>query len=471
MSARDLLNSGPKVLGVGLKGFIEDLDAQKVPAVAVDWRPPATTDSNVLSAAEKLSSDDLATAIDKANAIALERIMTAEPVLTEVLPAGELIKGLSENQILHAGPPIEWNNMCGPMRGAICGAIVLEGWAKDLTAAEKLASNGAIEFSPNHHHGAVGPMTGIVTQSMPMMVVENRTFGNSAYCAINEGLGKVMRFGGNDDSVIERLKWLESTLGPLLADTLIACDGIGLKNIIARGLSMGDEMHQRNVACTSLLLRELAPTMARVAEPDTAYEVLKFISGNDQFFLNVAMAMGKSIMDPVRDIDNCSVVTAMSRNGTDFGIRVSACGDQWFTAPVEMPRGLYFPGYSEQDANPDMGDSTIVETIGLGGFAMAASPAVAGFVGAGSASDAANFTNRMVEITCGRNPEWTIPALNFAGVPSAIDIRKVIQSGIAPTINTGIAHKQPGIGQVGAGVVNAPLACFEKACLTMAGAA
>jgi len=468
MSASDLLSNGPRVLGVGLTGFIDDLDAQKITAVAVDWRPPATTDPKVLQAAENLSKDKLAENIDKANATALERMMTAEPVLTEVLPASELIEGLADKQILHAGPPIDWKNMCGPMRGAICGAIVLEGWAKDLEAAEKLASNGEIEFSPNHHYGAVGPMTGIVTQSMPLMIVENRTFGNRAFCAINEGLGKVMRFGGNDESVIERLQWLESTLGPLLADALLACDGIDLKNIIARGLSMGDEMHQRNVACTSLLLRELAPTMARVAEPDTAYEVLNFISGNDQFFLNVAMAMGKAIMDPVRDIDNCSVVTAMSRNGTEFGIRVSGCGDEWFTAPVEMPSGLYFPGFTEQDANPDMGDSTIVETIGLGGFAMAASPAVAGFVGAGSAADAASFTNRMAEITCGRNPEWTIPALDFAGVPTGIDIRKVIHSGIAPTINTGIAHKEPGIGQVGAGVVNAPLACFEKACVALA---
>ena len=472
MSASDLLSVGPKVLGVGLSGFIDDLDSQKVPALAVDWKPPATTDIQVLDAADQLSDTASETSIgnrvDKANAEALSRMMSADPILTEVLPAAELIEDLGKHKILHAGPPVTWSNMCGPMQGAVCGAIVLEGWAKDLSAAEQLAASGDIEFSPNHHHGAVGPMTGIVTQSMPLMIVENRTFGNRAFCAINEGLGKVMRFGGNDESVIERLQWLESTLGPLLADALLGCDGIGLKNIIARGLSMGDEMHQRNVACTSLLMRELAPTMARVADPDTAYEVLNFIAGNDQFFLNVAMAMGKAIMDPVRDIEGSSVVTAMSRNGYEFGIRVSGCGDEWFTATVEMPRGLYFPGFTEKDANPDMGDSTIVETIGLGGFAMAASPAVAGFVGAGTAADAANYTNRMAEITCGRNPEWTIPGLDFAGVPSGIDIRKVVLSGITPTINTGIAHREPGIGQVGAGIVNAPRACFEQACTALA---
>ena len=472
MSASDLLSDGPKVLGVGLSGFIDDLDSQKVPALAVDWKPPATTDIQVLDAADQLSDTASETSIgnrvDKANAEALSRMMSADPILTEVLPAAELIEDLGKHKILHAGPPVTWSDMCGPMQGAICGAIVLEGWAKDLSAAEQLAASGDIEFSPNHHHGAVGPMTGIVTQSMPLMIVENRAFGNRAFCAINEGLGKVMRFGGNDESVIERLQWLESTLGPLLADALLGCDGIGLKNIIARGLSMGDEMHQRNVACTSLLMRELAPTMARVADPDTAYEVLNFIAGNDQFFLNVAMAMGKAIMDPVRDIEGSSVVTAMSRNGYEFGIRVSGCGDEWFTATVEMPRGLYFPGFTEKDANPDMGDSTIVETIGLGGFAMAASPAVAGFVGAGTAADAANYTNRMAEITCGRNPEWTIPGLDFAGVPSGIDIRKVVLSGITPTINTGIAHREPGIGQVGAGIVNAPRACFEQACTALA---
>lgn len=472
MSAKELLSDGPKVLGVGLTGFIDDLTTQQVPALAVDWRPPATKDTAVLEAADTLSDNTsetrLGSVIDKANAEALNRMLTADPVLTEVLPAAELIEDLGKHKILHAGPPIDWADMCGPMQGAVCGAIVLEGWAKDLAAAEQLAASGDIEFSPNHHHNAVGPMTGIVTQSMPLMIVENRTFGNRAFCAINEGLGKVMRFGGNDESVLQRLNWLESTLGPLLADTLLACDGIGLKNIIARGLSMGDEMHQRNVACTSLLMRELAPTMARVTEPETAYEVLNFIAGNDQFFLNVAMAMGKSIMDPVRDISGSSVVTAMSRNGTEFGIRVSGCGDQWFTAEVEMPRGLYFPGFTERDANPDMGDSTIVETIGLGGFAMAASPAVAGFVGAGSAADAAHYTNRMTEITCGRNPEWTIPGLDFAGVPSGIDVRKVIRSGITPIINTGIAHREPGIGQVGAGIVNAPLACFEQACKALA---
>ncbi|MCP5152166.1 MAG: DUF1116 domain-containing protein [Ectothiorhodospiraceae bacterium] len=391
-------------------------------------------------------------------------MLAADPVLVDVRRADEVIPALGEHVILHAGPPIGWDRMCGPMRGAVAGAIVLEGWAADLEAAAELAASGAVTFHPNHHFDAVGPMTGITTRSMAVMVVENRAFGNRAYCTLNEGLGKVMRFGGNDAEVRARLRWLADDLGPALAEALRASGGIALKGLVARGLSMGDEMHQRNVACTSLLLRALAPALARCsADAARLARALDFMGGNDQFFLNVAMAMGKAIMDPVRGIPSSSVVTAMSRNGTDFGIRVSGTGERWFTAPVEMPRGLYFPGFTEADANPDMGDSTIVETIGLGGFAMAAAPAVAGFVGAGRASEAATYTHAMAAISTGRNPEWTIPALDFAGVPCGIDVRRVVASGVAPTINTGIAHREPGIGQVGAGVVRAPLACFTQA--------
>jgi hypothetical protein len=407
--------------------------------------------------------------IERANQEALRRMVSGDPVLVDVCPAVEVIPVLAERVILHAGPPIEWPRMCGPLRGAIAGAIVFEGWADDLASAEMLAAGGAVRFHPNHHFEAVGPMTGLTTKSMPVLVVENRAFANRAYCTINEGLGKVMRFGGNDAEVLERLGWIRDRLGPALGEALRATGGIELKGLVARGLTMGDEMHQRNVACSSLLLRELAPALARsVADPDGLAQIFAFIGGNDQFFLNVAMALGKAIMDPVRGIEGSTVVTAMSRNGTDFGLRVSGTGERWFTAPVEMPNGLYFPGFTEADANPDMGDSTIIETVGLGGFAMAAAPAVAGFVGAGAASQAAVHTRTMMEITVGQNGEWTIPALDYAGVPTGIDVRLVVESGLAPTINTGIAHREPGVGQVGAGVVRAPLACFDQAVRALA---
>jgi hypothetical protein len=407
--------------------------------------------------------------IEAANKKALERMLSGTPVLIDVVPAHEAIPNLQDKMILHAGPPISWERMCGPMRGAIAGIAVFEGWATDLTEAECMAGDGAFDFHPNHHFDAVGPMTGITTLNQPMLVVENRTYGNKAYCAINEGLGKVMRFGGNDEEVLNRLRWLRDAFGPVMGRALRHMGDLPLKEIVARGLSMGDEMHQRNVGCSSLLLRAIAPALAETVTDNAALsKALAFMGGNDQFFLNIAMVMGKAIMDPVSDIDASSVVTAMSRNGTDFGIRVSGTGDEWFTAPVEMPEGLYFPGFTADDANPDMGDSTIVETIGLGGFAMAAAPAVAGFVGAGAASEAALTTRAMAEITLAENPEWTIPAIDYQGVPTGIDIRLVVETGIVPTINTGIAHKEPGVGQVGAGVVKAPMACFEQALRALA---
>lgn len=407
--------------------------------------------------------------IEDANAESLNRMFSADPVLVDIVPATEAIPGLKDKMILHAGPPVDWENMCGPMRGAVTGIAVFEGWAADLEDAAAMAADGQFEFHPNHHFDAVGPMTGMTTVSQPVIVVENLTYGNRAYCAINEGLGKVMRFGGNDAEVLDRLGWLRDDFGPALGLALRNLGGIPLKSLVARGLTMGDEMHQRNVACSGLALRALAPSMAETSADNAVLSrSLAFIGGNDQFFLNLAMALGKAMMDPVRDIDGSTIVTAMCRNGTDFGIRVSGTGDTWFTAPVEMPEGLYFPGYTEADANPDMGDSTIVETIGLGGFAMGAAPAVAGFVGAGSASAAGNFTRTMSEITVGENPEWTIPSMDYLGVPSGIDIRLVVETGLAPTINTGIAHKEPGIGQVGAGIVRAPMACFEQALVAFA---
>jgi hypothetical protein len=346
--------------------------------------------------------------------------------------------------------------MCGPLRGAICGAIVFERWADDLASAEKLAASGAVRFAPNHHFGAVGPMTGITTRSMPLQVVENRASGNRAFCAINEGLGKVMRFGGNDAEVLARLAWLRDEFGPLFGEALRSSP-VSLNPLIARGLAMGDEMHQRNIACSSLLLRALAPRLAR------SVKALEFIGANDQFFLNIAMAMGKSILDPAIGIEGSSIVTCMARNGTDFGIRVAGRGDEWFTAPVEMPQGLYFPGFSAADANPDIGDSAILEAIGLGAFSMAAAPAVAGFVGAGGFADALEYTRAMSELTIGRKDAWAIPALEFRGSPIGIDARRVVETGIQPAINTGIAHRRAGVGQVGAGIARAPLACFEKA--------
>jgi hypothetical protein len=459
-----LLGGAPRVVNIGLAGFARDLAANGAGVVQVDWRPPSK------HAALLASLESRATEIERANAQALARILAGEPHLVGVRRAGDLIPELdAERLILHAGPPIDWPRMCGPLRGAVCGAIVYEGWAADLAAAERLAESAGVRFAPNHTHGAVGPMTGITTRSQPLLVIENRSHGNRALCAINEGLGKVLRFGGNDAEVLARLAWLRDEFAPLLDAALEASGGVALTPLIARGLAMGDEMHQRNVACTSLLARALAPHLARAGGPALA-RALEFMAANDQFFLNVAMAMAKSLLDPARDLEHCTVVTAMARNGTDFGVQVSALGGRWFTAPAQLPQGLYFPGYSAADANPDMGDSAILEALGLGAFAMAAAPAVAGFVGAGGFADALGYTRAMSELTVGRNARWQIPALEFAGTPTGIDIRRVLESGVAPAINTGIAHRRAGVGQVGAGVARAPLACFEQALVAFADA-
>lgn len=404
----------------------------------------------------------LADRIAAANAGALDRIAHASPVLAGVRGAGALIPALSGRVLLHAGPPVEPAAMCGPMRGAAVGAILLEGWARSPEEAASLLDAGKITLHCTHDHGAVGPMAGVISPSMPLFEVRDAATGASAGCPINEGIGAVLRFGANDPAVLDRLRWIRDVLAPALDSALRRADGLPLLPLMARALAMGDEMHQRNVAATALFVRAVSPALAE-ASPPAAAEVFRFLAGNDQFFLNLAMAACKCIADGLRDIPYCTVVTAMSRNGVEFGIRVSGLGPAWFTAPAPVPEGLYFPGYAPADANPDMGDSAIVETVGLGAFAMAAAPAVAGFVGLRTAQEAVDVTRRMGEITLGPSPHFKVPALDFAGTPTGIDIRRVVELETEPVINTGIAHRRAGVGQIGAGVARAPLECFHRA--------
>ena len=455
--ARPLIGAGLRVVNIGLDLFAAPLEDQGVDAVHVDWRPPPA------GGASSYSGPVGGPETDEANRSALERLVGGEPVLVDVAAASEAIPGLSQGVLLHAGPPIAWEEMCGPMRAAVLGAVQYEGWAGDQAEAEALADRGEMRFHPNHDFGAVGPMAGITSPSMPVFVVENRTFGNRAFCTINEGIGKVLRFGANDPQVIERLRWIGDILAPALRAAVDRAGGLPLGPLMSRALTMGDEMHQRNVGATSLFIREMAPGLARAGATDPRGDVLAFLAGNDQFFLNLSMAASKAMMDPLEEVPGSTVVWAMCRNGRDFGIRVTGTGRRWFTSPALMPRGLYFPGYSAEDANPDLGDSAILETVGLGGFAMAASPSVVGFVGAGTFQDAVNYTREMGEITLGRNAHFALPTLDFQGTPSGIDVRKVVETGIAPVINTGIAHKRPGVGQVGAGIVRAPMECFTQA--------
>lgn len=408
--------------------------------------------------------------IEKANKEAVNRMIQSQPVLKGIKRAGDVLDGLDKHVIYHAGPPIEWEDMCGPLRGAVIGAMKYEGWADDEDEAVKLIEAGEIKFDSNHHHNAVGPMTGIISQSMPVFEVENTKYGNVAYSTINEGIGKVMRFGANGPEVLNRLHWLEDEFAPVMDKVIEKTGGVNLKNVISKALAMGDEMHQRNIAASLIFYKEVCGELAEVLRDyDNDREIVEFIiKKNDQFFLNLAMAAGKAIMDSVRGIEYSTVVTAMSRNGTDFGINVSGLDGEWYTAPVKKADGLFFPGYSEEDANLDIGDSTILECIGIGGFAMGSAPAVVNFIGAGSVDKAVEYSKNMGKITVDRNSDLAMPNMNFLGAASGIDIRKVVDRRILPVINTGIAHKEAGVGQVGAGIVNPPVDIFEKALIDYA---
>lgn len=406
--------------------------------------------------------------IDQANREATDRMIEARPVLVGVGKALDVIPGMREDLLLHAGPPITWERASGPMRGAITGALIFEGKAQDEAEAVKLVTSGEITLEPCHHHQSVGPMAGLTSASMQVYIVENKTHGNFAYSNLNEGYGKVLRYGAYDASVMERMHWMNEVMAPVLGDAIESSGGIDMRALLGEALHMGDEGHNRNKAGSILYLKALAPHVAKAAPtPQIAADILKAIGDNALAVLNPVMAACKAAADAGFGIEGSTIVSAMARNGTDFGIRVSGLGEQWFTGPVGMPRGLYFPGFSAEDASGDIGDSTITETAGIGGFAMATAPAIVTFV-SGTPKDAINTTMEMFEITFAEHKYYTMPALDFRGTPTGIDIRKVVETGITPRINTGIAHKNAGVGQVGAGLVRPPMSIFEEALIAYA---
>jgi hypothetical protein len=464
-----LLADGPRAINVGVEGFGQAVRTSDPDLVAVDWRPPRGG-LLVAEALRQLAQPSAAARIEAGNARLLAALLGARPYLVDVRPASQLVPELRDRVLLHAGPPLAWPEMTGPMQGAAIGAAIYEGWAETPESAERLLALGGVQFLPCHAAGGVGPMGGITSGSMPLLVVEERTGRGTAFCTLNEGVGRVLRFGANGPEVLSRLRWLRDVAGPSLGAALRMSEGIDLRTIMGRALTMGDEMHQRNIAATLLLLREVAPLLARADLPaDHQASVVQFIGQTDQFFLNVAMAACKAIADAAHAAGaESSIVTALCRNGVEFGVRLGGTGDRWFTASVNTPKGLYFGGYTAADGNPDIGDSAITETVGIGAFCMAAAPAVVPYVGAGGFGDAIGITDEMLEITVTRNPDFAIPALDFGGAPTGIDVRLVVATGIEPIINTGIAHRQAGVGQVGAGTVRAPIHCFEQAVVGLA---
>lgn len=466
-----MLAEKPRIVNIGLRSFAQVASEFGCQVVQFDWAPPAGGDPERIRMIEFLRhfrfgpEADYAD-IDAANRAVIDRIIASRPILKDVRPAHELIEEMRSGKILlHAGPPIRWENMTDPMKGSCVGACLFEGWAETEADARALLSGGAVRFLPCHHVDAVGPMGGITSPHMPLLVVEDESLGNRAYCTMNEGIGKVLRFGAYSQDVVDRLRWMRDVLGPVLHLALQSMgDGLPLNPLIAKAVTMGDEFHQRNIAASLLFLKEMAP---RIAALDISQEkktrVTAFLAETDQFFLNIMMACGKAVMDDARRVQCGTIVTAMCRNGENFGIRIAGMGDEWFTAPVNTPSGLYFTGYSAEDASPDLGDSAITETFGVGGMAMIAAPAVTRFVGAGGYEDALRTSNEMMEIVIARNPNFPVPTWNFQGICLGIDARKVVEKEITPVINTGIAHRIAGYGQIGAGTVHPPLACFQKA--------
>ena len=461
----NLFREGPRVLNVGLASFAAAIAQSGGAVEQIEWAPPANGDRAAGTALARLVNNP---AVEAANRNAFQFYLAAQPVLTGIGLARDAIPKMGGRLILHSGPPIAWERMCGPMQGAIIGAILFEGWAQDIEKARALAESGSIQFEPCHHHGAVGPMAGVVSPSMPVWIVREAASGRLSFSNLNEGLGKVLRFGANSAAVVDRLKWMATLLRETLGLTLAEIGGIELKPLMAQALHMGDEVHNRNAAATSLLLKQLAPAMLKSrATRESVTEAVSFIAGNDHFFLNISMAACKAMLDAARGVAGSSMVTAMARNGVEFGVQLAGTNERWFTTPAPIVDGLYFPGYSIADAAPDLGDSAITETAGLGGFAMAAAPAIVSFVG-GTPADAIANTAAMGHITLGQNSAFTLPAMNFSGTPAGIDARKVVDTGLLPIINTGIAHREAGVGQIGAGITRAPLGCFVQAVTALA---
>jgi hypothetical protein len=458
------LDTEPTVATAGTDMLAASIEQQGSTVSRADWRPPSVGTESALNT---LFSDDR---MRDANAVAIDRLLGVRPNLTDVEVAGDVFEGMTSHTFLHAGPPLEWERASGPMQGAIIGAMLYEGLADDPEDAAVRAARGEIELSPCHHHGAVGPMAGVTSPSMPIAVVRDAAGGGVSYSTLNEGLGKVLRYGAFAPEAIERLHWMDRVLGPVLKTVLASTGPIDLQSLIAQALQMGDDGHNRNRAVTSLFLREIAGALIDGADApvDQRRQVFDFINGNDHFMLNLVMAAGKLGSDAASGVPHSSLVTVMARNGTDFGIRLSGTGDEWFIAPAPPVDGLYLGAFTEEDASPDIGDSTITETVGLGGFAMGAAPAIVGFVG-GTAAGAVRRTLAMYEITMGEHPMYQVPMLEFRGTPVGIDATRVVRTGVLPQINTGVAGKVPGTGMVGAGLVEAPMECFVQGVQSLAG--
>jgi hypothetical protein len=454
-----------RAVNVGLSLFGEALRAQGAEAMDVDWRIPARGQPSLVGVLTRLYGRH-AERVDQANREAVRRLDEGVAVLVEVGPAADLVPGMGRRTILYPGPPLSWERFCDPLRRSVLAAVMAEGWAATGEEATALVAAEGVDLEPANDHHAVVPMASAVGPSAPVFAVENRSGSNRAFSGLNQGPGRTPWYGVDAPEAVDRLRFLRDVAGPVLAAAVHRSGPVDVLSLAGQGLQMGDDGHMRTQASTNLLIRQLLPYLAEVGGPGLP-AVARFLSENHLFFLNLVMAAAKTLTDWAGEVADASVVTGMARNGTTFGVRLAATGQRWFTSPAPaVEQALFHAGYGPADGAPDIGDSAVLELVGLGGAAAAASPAVATFLGGGMAKAVA-ATEAMGRICLVHSARFKLPFLDLRGSPVGVDLRKVVETGVTPSINTGILHRSAGTGQVGAGVASAPLACFEQALLAL----
>jgi hypothetical protein len=454
-----------RVVNLGLQRFADAVMAQGAQAIDVDWRIPAGGRDASVAALARLYGP-AAERIDRANSEVVHRLDEGAPVLRSIGSAGEEVPGMGDRTILHCGPALPWTDVCDPLRRSIRAAVMAEGWASSPRQAEELVAGGDVSLASANRHATSLPMASAIGPSAPVLVVENPQSGDLAYSGINQGPGETPWFGVESPAAVERLVFLRDAVAPVLAAVIRSSPPVEIFSVVAQAIQMGDDAHMRTQAATNILIRHWLPALAEVDHPARG-DVARFLSSDHLFFLNLAMAAARALTEWAARVEGSSVVVGMARNGTTFGIRLSGGEDRWFIAPAPpVEDALYHPGYGPEVAAPDIGDSAVLELIGLGGAAAAASPAVAAFVG-GSMDDAVDRTEAVARICIGRSSRFKLPVLGFRGSPLGVDVRKVVELQVTPAINTGILHATDGLGQVGAGVARAPVACFEEALLAL----
>lgn len=406
---------------------------------------------------------------ERANAVAVERICGADPVLVDVRPAGEVVPGFSANTILTSGASLEWDQYRGGQRAAVLGGAMFEGLATSEEDAEAAIRAGEILVRPCQPYACAGSLAGVYTASMPVLVVENAATGNRAFCNLFEGVSPHrLNYGVYNDEVRRSLLFLGDAIGPLLGEAIRFLGGIPLAPLMRRALHMGDELHSRNTAATLLFTRELVPALVELdgSRHTDVIAAFDYLRSSDYFFLRLSMAASKAAADAAHGVEGSSVVTGMVFNCRDFAIRVSGLGDEWFRGPLPVKFGAkLFEGHREEEIEFMGGESTLNETVGLGGFAQAAAFPLQDYQG-GTPERMVEANLAMYDITVAEHPDFRIPFLGFRGVPVGIDVYLVGSTGITPVLDIGIAGSSG--GQIGAGSFRAPLEPFVAAAVAHA---